>query len=249
VKRLFRKESTFPWKIIVGCLLLAVLWHLALLKRWHPKHPIPTTVHMPEETYMVMEPASAKPGWLPSWNDPTIFALPSDVGFSANVRHEIGLPKLLAESPLPPAVFEPFQRTEDAMFDGMQNLLASNENESEADSGAGSRGPSTAALQEGSVWRVTGTLGDRSPSTSSVLPVIISPEPLAPTVLRVGVNANGTADYILVRQSSGLEKADEAALRFARSVLFAPSSGENEKSIMWGEMKVIWRVEAPATHL
>ncbi len=230
------------------CFLIAIVWHLPLLKRWHPKRPIPLKFHAEQPDAIVTMGVYGETGNLPAWNDPMVFALPSGVGFSSKLRSSVGTPKLSAESPLPPVVYRSLEIEGGGSFEGVEHLLMVSSQGPDREVSK-DLGPSTSALQEGSVWRVSGPILERSPTTSSVLPVIVSPEALSPTVLEIAVNPNGVVELVLVQQGSGLGKADDAAVRFARGIRFSPVAAEGDGVPSWGRLKVVWRVEAPVTRL
>lgn len=235
------------WRGIALLAAAVAVWHAPLF--WWNKPLVPkraTAEHPKESPFVILDPPATiekTVGNPRDWSDPTIFALPSDQGFSAAVRRRTPDARFAdAEMAAPsrPRLYEP-------MFWG-----AKGEDErafAEAPPTFGfapvNEETSTPAPEEGSAWRVYGEIAARNPSAPSSLPSLERDEPIAPTVVRAGVTPQGETRYVFVERGSGSDRVDDAALRFVQSLRFAALEGTNVAPLMWGFVKVLWRGEKP----
>ncbi len=239
------------WRAGALLLLVAILWHAPLF--WDAtSRPRPNTTlpkNRSEEVYMVMEPLSTKSSrTLVAWDDPTIFLLPSDQGFSSTLRTRLPKTRSPSEEATPPVLIQPFapQRWSEDENDAMPPFLSESANmDSTLTPGLPTERGTDEPDAQGSAWRAFGGIADRTPSATSALPVIRSTEPVRPTLLRVGVDTLGDAAFVMLEKSSGLDKADEAAIRFVKGIHFSTMDSTNQSQIAWGFMKILWRAERP----
>ena len=100
------------------------------------------------------------------------------------------------------------------------------------------------AIAAGTTWQWDDTLTQRQPLSVPGLPSPVSDTDLAPTLLRLAVNADGTVGHVLVEQScgSGRLDLDQQAVLAARKVRFK-STGL--PGLLWGRVTIFWHY-APA---
>lgn len=110
--------------------------------------------------------------------------------------------------------------------------------------------PAPELLPATSQATVRGGLADRPLATALDVPSWDSAEPLAATVVEIGVTPEG--DVLLARAvvPCGMKAADDAAVALARTARFAPK-GETPRTgslatteLAWGELVFQWRVRA-----
>lgn len=236
------------WRGIALVVVLAAAWHTPLF--WRAEPPVVKRVaaeHRTEQVFMILEPPAA-PGRIATgfvdWLDPTVFALPSERGFSAMVRRRVPGSRLSdgeERALLLPLLYEPlcWARKEGEGVAFAEPPL------SFGISPAGEE-PAIPASEEASAWRVYGEIDRRNPTASSSLPPVEFDEAVAPTVVRAAVSPRGEVPYTFIERSSGFERADGAALRFVQSLRFSPLEGTNVAALSWGFVKVLWRGERPA---
>ncbi|MBI4023960.1 MAG: hypothetical protein HY360_03205 [Verrucomicrobia bacterium] len=250
MKKTFRKKTAFAWRAAGLFLLLAILWHAPLFFIERPE-PVPRAQasFVDGDVYMVLDPVSLPVSDQPlSWMDPTVYLLPSDMGFSAHNRRISATTKLDDANSPPPSIMQPFQveRLHGAPGSVKSLVQAQASMEDAMTNDPMSFPPLEKPSEEGSAWRVSGRIADRLISATSALPGILSSEPLRPTVARLGVGPQGDARFVVLERSSGSEKADEAAIQFVRGIRFTALDLEADSSLEWGFVKVLWRVERPA---
>lgn len=249
MKRPFRRKTSLAWGTIVIFGLLALLWHLPLLVVPSLKRGMTQSPQAPSlEHYLVIEPPQPAPsGTGISWMDPTIYLLPTDVGYSMRLRRASILLPVVQESLLLHSPLLPFEAPADrSAFSGQDALtMAQAAFNDEGSEETGAPHPNVAPSEEGSAWRAVGSIAGRQPAAPSALPSIVAVDDPAPTVLRVGVGAEGEARFVTLERSSGLEKADDEALRFVRGIRFAAVDFEGEENLAWGFVKILWRAERP----
>jgi hypothetical protein len=234
------------WRGIALVAALAIAWHAPLLWRTAPVAPRPMPERRPEPAFLIFEPplaAGKVAAALVDWLDPTVFALPSDRGFSAVARRRAPAARLSeagSHAPSLPRAYEPLLW---ARGEGEGGPFA----EAPPSLGAPVAGeePSPPAPEEGSAWRVYGEIAGRAPSAASSLPALDRDEPVGPTIVRAAVSPRGEVPYAFVERGSGVEKADDAAVKFVRSLRFASLEGTNAPPLAWGFVKVLWRGEKP----
>jgi TonB family protein len=244
LKSIYSPKTKIPWKSLLIFFLVAAVWHLPLLLAPKPKEA-PLAQSSPQNTFLFLQSSTVTPNDLQVlWSDPTIYVLPGDYGFSSRLRSvkphlkEEHIKSTLVDLS---SAFEP-THTEDLEV-GVENLMW-DPTPFETDlTTETSSVPKEKAIEEGSAWLVSGNLAKRLISSSSTLPLLVSTELLAPSVLRICVGENGSVLYCMVEKSSGFDNADDAALRFARGIRF---QSQSDASNVWGTVKVFWRAEAQA---
>jgi hypothetical protein len=249
VKQAFRRRLTIPWRAVALCGAAGVAWHLPLL--WSAGAR-PSSTAEPrasrKEVYIVFDPAVLETPSSPfSWQDPTIYLFPSELSFSRGLHERRIEPKITPENPAPPSLILPLELgASGGPLSGEPVptwLLASS-----ADPGAAADATPNlveATPASGSAWRVTGRIAERLRQARAALPPVHSPELLAPTVLRIGINPQGDPRFVMVETGSGLEPADDAAVRFARDLSFAPSDDPSDSPVSWGHLKIFWQADPP----
>lgn len=235
------------WKIPTFFLLVGILLHIPLF--WpssFDKDIISKSPAVTESVYLVLEPpqpALTAKHW--TWDDPTLYLLPSDLGFSARIRNFFSEFHPSASPPTPSILLQPFipQKWEGQKDKRSLETMMISSPEISLESVASSVLPiESLPAEEGSAWRVSGAIAERLAATPSTLPAIQSTELLAPTVLHVGITPEGQVRFVVLDKSSGLEKADEAAIRFSRTIRFIPAPPGNN-DLVWGDVRVLWRVD------
>jgi len=103
-----------------------------------------------------------------------------------------------------------------------------------------------AQAQTQSVFRIENGLATRVLTRPPELPVITSETPLRPSVVRIGVSAEGSVRYAILQRSSGQESADQTALAVARGLEFEPNSGPGTVEVSWGLVRFLWLTALPA---
>ncbi len=194
--------------------------------------------------YVEMQPEVMTPVRLQlSLGDPTVYLLPSDMGFSSTLRQQRAISKMEPEVSDPPVEVRLFQTEREDQELSSFRALTMNQvslNESGApDAGVVLEAPA----DEESGLRVSGGIVDRLPTGTLAPPKITANEVLGPTVLRVGVAPQGGVMAVVLEKSSGMDKADEAAARFVKGIRFMPAESAAEGSMEWGIIRIIWRAE------
>lgn len=251
MKNVFRKKMTFAWKTGVFFVLFAALWHLPLLLTPSPKHANrPLRKISENEHYLVFQMPQHSMGYRFSWDDPTVYLLPTATGFSNYLQQPQVLPALFSESASsPPEIIQPFSWSHIRMevdnqdVPTMMQMTLSDEKDGPSEISTNSK----ITVEDGSAWRITGSIAERRASATAALPTIFSPEPLAATVLRIGVTPLGDVQFVALEQSSGLDKADEAAIRFAKGIHLSPLDASPDDVLAWGFVKIFWRAESEHT--
>jgi hypothetical protein len=239
------------WHALVVVALVVVAWHLPLLWSSSSKKPrAPSSSrHSSLDTFVVFQPAPADVAFDPLlWQDPTVYLLPSPVGFTRALSEMRAQPRLSVESSPPPCVLDPSRiEFSTSLLDGSRPQINTLYSLMEPrDSASESRPAAEPWPSVVSAWRVTGPIAQRLIPSTSALPSVRSEEPLDPTILRIGVNRQGDPQYILIERSSGSDKADEAGAAFARTLAFSSSDGKAENPVVWGLLKIFWQPESPA---
>ncbi len=235
------------WRGIALLAAAVAVWHAPLFW-WNAPLVVKRTTaeRRKESAFVILDPPSSieKGAEIQrDWSDPTIFALPSDRGFSAATRRRAPDARFVeseAPSTSRPRLYEPMLWS---AKEGGEMAFA----EAPPTFGSAILGEETSppASEEGSAWRVYGEIAARNPSAPSSLPSMERDEPIAPTVVRAGVTPQGEARYVFVERGSGSDRVDDAALRFVQSLRFAALEGTNAAPLMWGFVKVLWRGEKP----
>ena len=240
---------TFAWRAVGWFLLLALIWHVPMLfAPTRKKHRSAPSELATKDFYVVMEPEVVTPVRLQlALGDPTIFLLPNDMGFSSAIRRQRAISKMESEVSDPPVEVRAFQTgREEHDLSSFRALTMNQSSLNDMDS-IDAPAAAEAPAEEGSIWCVSGGIADRTATATLGLPVITANEVLSPTALRVGVTRAGEVLTVMVEKSSGMDKADEAAVRFAKGLRFAPEESAVDGSLSWGIVKVIWRAERPPT--
>ena len=88
-------------------------------------------------------------------------------------------------------------------------------------------------------WQWDDTLAQRKPLSVPGLPSPVSDTDLAPTQLRLAVDADGSVKHVLVEQSCGSERLDldQQAVLAARKVRFKSS---DQPGLLWGRVTIFW---------
>lgn len=88
-------------------------------------------------------------------------------------------------------------------------------------------------------WQWDDTLAQRQPLSVPGLPSPVSDTDLAPTQLRLAINAEGTVEHVLVEQSCGSDRLDldQQAVLAARKVRFKSS---DQPGLLWGRVTIFW---------
>jgi hypothetical protein len=235
------------WRGVALVVVLAAAWHAPLF--WRAESPAVNRVaaeHRAEQVFMILEPPAvpgkAVAGFV-DWLDPTVFALPSERGFSSAVRHRAPAARLSegeAQSSLLPWLYEPL-----CWARGAREGTSFAEPPPSFGGLTVGEEPATALPEEASAWRVYGEIARRNPTAPSSLPPVERDEPVGPTVVRAAVSPRGEVPYAFLERSSGFERVDDVALRFVQSLRFAPAEGTNAVVLSWGFVKVLWRGERP----
>ncbi|MDD2708995.1 MAG: hypothetical protein PHV34_13495 [Verrucomicrobiae bacterium] len=251
MKHSYRPRWVIAWGAVAMFLGLTVAWHLPLLltdcrpgkgKAEKPAESVgdPVVVWEPARTVAVSGISLA------FLMDPTVYLLPSDMGFSRSLRNCQAEPRNKMEEMEIPAIFDRFQA-------GIVDDVVS---ASPAAAGFGKVGwnweppmceRNPAAENWGSVgsaWHVGGRIASRLLPSAPALPQLGAGESLGPTLLWLGVNPQGDVEYVLVERSSGKDKADEAGVRFARLLRFQASDAAADVPVAWGFLKIMWLVSA-----
>ncbi len=246
MKKGSREKRAMPWKVALFSVLLALLWHIPLLftsdKDLVARNAI--TAVIPRSFLVLQPPPPLTLQQKFSWSDPTVYLLPSSIGFSINPRRTTASLEVLMENRAPPSVVLAYQRERrEGGVLSVETLMDTRPSSDGMDvRPTASRIPETAS-EEGSAWRLSGSIVERLASTKSALPVVPSSELLGATVLHVGVTPRGDAQFVVLKRSSGSDRADEAAVRFVKGIRFTPVDPGTEGSTMWGIAKVLWRAE------
>lgn len=240
MSRPYRRKWDISFKALALALMVAFLWHLLLL--WPSKEPpavAQVRVANQEETYMLLDP-KVKIIQEPAtqWSDPTVYLLPSDLGFSATLRKMPVAARLSISNSWPEGISLPFEPYEWGSEANIEAIALSSSEESHVEE---ARAIATSPAFEASTWRITGPISQRVAREAGPLPVISSDEILAPTFISVGINGRGEVQFVILKRSSGMEKADEAAMGFARSISFIALDSVVENTLSWGILKVHWR--------
>lgn len=184
--------------------------------------------------------------------DPTLFALPNDLGFSGGawltlVRTDFTLSNWTATPkwlPVPAGSFGSFV-TEVAETNRVpaEDLLAQRSPVDPFDF----RVPAT-VLSTASTFAVEGQVAARLTSTPQV-PSAIHTDLLTNTVVEVAVRADGIVETVMLTTACGAGAADEAALTLARDLVFNAIPGEPQATsgIERGRIVFTWHVVPPAT--
>lgn len=234
------------WRVGALVVVLVAAWHAPLL--WRTESPVVNRAAADQragQVFMILEPplVGGRPAGTVDWGDPTVFALPSERGFSAVVRRRAPAARLSdmeVQAPLMARVYTPLRW---AQASGEEGAFA--EAPPSFDSAPSGEEPPAPAPEEGSAWRVFGEIAGRNPAAPSSLPPVERDEAIAPSVVRAAVSPRGEVPYAFLERSSGFERADEAAVKFVRSLRFTPVEGTNGNSLAWGFVKVLWRGERP----
>ena len=212
--------------------------------------PVKQRPAAPEQTLRFLPTVPGE--WL-ALNDPTLFALPHRQGFSASAW--LNLPELAAPR---------FAWTEDPRWLSWPEFTAGGFDSAPAGRGPGGEVripslppsdlplaelPPTLPLTVRSRLRLEGPLAARSLLTPFQLSDPTNSDILTNTVIQMVVDALGRPRSFTLLGSSGLPRADEAALGFARTARFAPLPGaETEPDtspaslarLAWGTLSFDW---------
>jgi TonB family protein len=95
------------------------------------------------------------------------------------------------------------------------------------------------AIAPGTVWQWDDTLTQRQPVVVPTLSSPVSDTDLAPTLLRVAIDADGNVKYVLVEQScgSGRLDLDQQAVQAARKARFKST---DQPGLRWGRVTIFW---------
>ena len=247
MKETFRKKKIFGWPAIGGFLLVAMGWHIPLFFAIDSKPIVPQPFLKPDKNlYIVMEPieqASLSDQFL--WLDPTVYLLSSDIGFSARMRKISASTKMAVNDPLPPALprFLQAKQAQSEFTAEEAIVLAERALENQTDMDASAPSLEKVSTENKTSWYVMGSIAERLILPSS-LSLTASYGMIKPTVLWIGITAYGDVQFIVLEQSSGLSEADEVAIRFAKKDLkFRPLFSEQDNSVDWGFVKILWQGE------
>ncbi|MCC7518511.1 MAG: hypothetical protein IT578_04930 [Verrucomicrobiae bacterium] len=222
---------------------LVVAWHAPLLWQRTPP-PAPAGAERGAETvFMILEPSSPAVTSAVDWMDPTVFALPSDQGFSARVRRRAPSLRLAETNAFAFSLPQPYAPLLWAGETG-EGAVFVEPPPSFGEAVAAEEAPSPPS-EEGSAWRVYGEIAARNPAAVAPLPPMARDEPVGPSVLRIAVTPRGDVPYAFMERGSGFDRADDAALRFVQSLHFSPVEGTNAAPLAWGFVKILWRSERP----
>jgi TonB family protein len=191
--------------------------------------------------------------------DPTLFALPHRQGFAGSAW--------LAGPPPPTRTFEWSEEPRFLLL-ATQQMGATFEYLSPAEARSSGSSPSRpppeptlvgagppSSAQAKSLLRLGGALGGRSLIAPIELPPQHYNDLLNPSVIQVVVNPEGQPVFVpVLLSSSGSPKADEIALRLARTARFNPvaTGGPEEPAnpmshLVWGRMIFEWQTLPPPT--
>jgi len=231
------------WRIVALFLLVAGTWHLPLfLVPAQPRSAPQSTGLLKQGFQLVLQPAiTIQSQNLPSWDDPTVYVLPTEIGFSSHLRQPAtGLPRN-QDFPVPPTILLPSERAgqqPDSLH--LKSLVLSRGTLEEHEGDRTSRKPEEPDPPRTSPWVISENLAGRA-APSNPSPVSpFSTEALSPTLLHVAVNADGDVVFVLVAGTSGSDKADTTGLAFARTLRFMPLDTAGETVVAWGTLKILW---------
>lgn len=188
--------------------------------------------------------------------DPTLFALPHEVGFSGRAWMR---PATQEQRPFvwtaPPSLLPLPEQDLGAAF---RAFAATNQNGTArilAQAPPKPSLPTVARIQVGprrSMLRLTGELAGRRLLTQPELSSQPSAELLTNSVVQAAVDADGRVGPAVVLTRSGSTQADQDALHFARQARFEPlpaQDGGNSRRQTWGSFIFEWHtVPLPATN-
>lgn len=186
--------------------------------------------------------------------DPTVFALPSERGFSGGAwltlkRSDLALTNWTAPAaalPLDVAVLgSALQRyaetnsvSAEALLDGLPSATPFE-----------LRVPSAAVIAF-STFAIEGALATRPLTSAAPLPVATNAELVTNSIVELSVNGDGVVESARLAGECGLRAMDEAALRAARQFAFEPlplPRMARERAVpQRGRAVFTWRVVAPA---
>lgn len=225
---------------------MALVFHLLLFLSPQPK-PVAVVQTTSQNTFLFLEPHKAEASNVTSlWLDPTVYLLPADLGFSSPLRkrepesRHMPMKTEIADHTMP---FEP-TRMENASEAEDSTLLNAINTESMVLRQEPNSDDVDKSMDAGSAWLVSNNLSRRLLPSSTTLPLVVSSELLGPTSIRVCVGSNGAVLYAVLEKTSGLESADDAALKFAKALRFQNDlNGATE----WGMLKVFWHADIGTT--
>jgi hypothetical protein len=246
MKKSYRKKTHWGWQTLIVFLIVAALWHSPLMfvrERKSSKRSVSKPSQ--ENVYLTFQSNAFSASQIRDlWADPTIYLLPSEVGFSSYIRRMSVSPKISFETIPPPNVVQAFLPSHAGeVFSSVEALtMAQSFFEETVSFDKKSAVPNDPVLQESSNWYVTGPVATRLVSLRANLPLISSDELLQATVLRIGISASGDVRFVVLdhKHTSGSEKADQAAIGFARSLKFSPGVTD-DTSLAWGFVCIQWR--------
>jgi hypothetical protein len=247
-KNSFKKSFSFSWKALAVFAVLTCLWHMPLL--WVKDQPNtaqqPIRVFSEERRLAYQQEIQASSEETPAWHDPTIYLLPSKWSFSSYRNRKLAPPTFTGEQLAPPQVVQEFQPTRSGELSTSEALsLASSSSAQSAESN--SKSAPSDLLEKGSSWRITGEpLASRLITPSSAFPKTKFDAMPQITTLRLGVSSLGEVTFVVVDKGSGIDAADDLAVRFAKTLKFSPKDSSEAETVAWGFLKIDWRQNSSA---
>lgn len=246
MKTSFKKSVSFSWKALLAFAVLTCIWHLPLL--WIKDQPVtskqPIRVLSEERQLVYKQEVKASPEEVPAWNDPTIYLLPSKWSFSSYRNRKLAPPTFSGEQLAPPQIVQEFEPTRSGELSTSEALSLINSASAQPTSDAPGT-PKTSLtdnLEKGSSWRISGEqLTGRTLTVSQAFPKTKFETMPQMTTLRLGVSPSGEVMFVVVDKSSGIDSADDLAVRFAKALRFSAKETPELEPVSWGFLKIDWR--------
>jgi len=243
-----RSWSGRQWGSVVGLITAAQLTLVVMLCEQNEQ--VPARVAAPPGLRVIgLEPGDRASAAILEAVDPTVFALPGPRGFSGAAW---------GQPPRPPAAPTGWNegtrwltgRTQwFGRVIGAPRLTAGASLGAADDHVPAPRRVTSrpVPLAPGSVVSPSAGLAARGWSTPLVAPVMVHTNLLGPTEVQVSVEPDGWVFSAVVVRSSGLARADEAAVALARSARFTPLPGAGSPAAerLWGRLRFDWRTLPP----
>jgi hypothetical protein len=247
-KNSFKKSFSFSWKALVIFAVLTCLWHLPLI--WVKDKPNtakqPIRVFSEERQLVYHREIQASSEETPAWHDPTIYLLPSRWSFSSYRNRKLAPPTFTGEQLAPPQVVQEFEPTRSGELSTSEALSLASSSAAQTSENS-SKSAINDLSEKGSSWRITGEqLATRLITASSAFPKTKFEAMPQITTLRLGVSYSGEVTFVVVDKGSGIDAADDLAVRFAKTLRFAPKDSSEAEPVSWGLLKIDWRQNSSA---
>ena len=97
-----------------------------------------------------------------------------------------------------------------------------------------------------SVLRVVAGLEERAILKPVALPTVVSDTALRPTLVRVGVGADGLVRYAILERGCGNDAVDVRGLELTRQIRWELLSADAPSTLDWGMVEFFWATQPPA---